>query len=297
MLLGLVIPIDSSGSSDLSSIGSYDGNGTKLAGCACPHCRSSVEFPESMGTPMIYCSECHRSFHRASPREDEYQSWGLCRGCLLYGEIQDFSRDIKFYSNGKHYKTERWTTTSCCQQCAQKALYPWRMKMRRSRARFPELNIWDEAYQISQANRILKKRMKKRHIRRSDWNEIRKAETTYESYLLTTQANSPDLNYCLYLARSMRKDVDGAEAAIQDVLRECGNYQPAIGALEWLMEQKLNDLCMDRPRLEHLEGRYQMLLGNCLGRIAPPRERQTIDRKKEVVRGRNRPSFLSLLRR
>ncbi len=82
----------------------------------------------------------------------------------------------------------------------------------------------------------------------------------------------------------MRSYFVGAESGIKAVLAECGNFQPAIGALEKLIDQRMkgeNDDDDDVVRL--LDAKYKLLLTNCLGKMLPPEKLKKLGIRKEVI--------------
>jgi hypothetical protein len=127
------------------------------------------------------------------------------------------------------------------------------------------------------------KMSQKKKIGKGGEKMIREAEETYECYL-KARRYSPDLNYSLYRARALRSYFVGAESAIKAVLAECGNFQPAIGALEKLIDQRMkgeNDDDDDVVRL--LDDEYKLLLTNCLGKMLPPEKLRNLGIRKEVI--------------
>jgi hypothetical protein len=142
----------------------------------------------------------------------------------------------------------------------------------------------EPGYDVSHANGIVKKGLGTKRIRDRGTELIMEAEEIYETQL-KLRKYSPDLLYSLYRARVLRGDFTGAESAIDAVLLECGNYQPAIGAIERLMEQYLKD--DGDSVLQLLDSKYQLLMTNCLGRTLPPRKLRPLRKKVEVTYQRN----------
>jgi hypothetical protein len=263
----------------------YD-QGVKMTVQKCPYCSADIKFPVTMTTPFTYCCGCRRASAQGTQyTHDNYSiswPWRTCPYCGFYSEVKDFERFVTFYSGGGDApkvldRVERWSVPSCCRRCAKKALYPGIFSfLAPSRLGLKGL----PAYDISHANGIVKKWLSTKKIGIRGQKMIMEAEEIYETQLKLGKY-SPDLHYSLYRARVLRGDFAGAGYAIDAVLQECGNYQPAIGALERLMEQYLKE--DDDSVVQVLDGKYQLLMRNCLGRTLSPQSFLAGLRKKVEV--------------
>ena len=268
----------------------YKGNRCTVQ--TCPHCSWQIKFPETMDTPFMYCCNCHRSAARLSRYQKLYKDWGNCPFCGFYSEIRDFKRKVEVYSGGEAKRLERieeWTVHGC-RRCAKQKLVP---SMARILVPFDDSFLGDkhcEEYDISHANGMVEKLQHTKQMRQRGQRIIMEAEQIYEKYL-SIRRYSPDLHYSLYRARKLRNDFVGAESAIQAVLRDCGNYHPAIDALQKLMDQRLkNENTDDAAVLQALDAKYHLLLANCLDNIdgsSPPKLQQATMKRKVVWKAKN----------
>ena len=267
-------------------------NGILLNVYPCPFCHWETKFPETMTTPFIYCNncDCNNCGNHSSTRCQLYQNggsvpqtWGICRGCGFYAEIKDFAREERIGDgDGGLDRIEEWSVSSCCRRCAKQEIFEqfWFG----GSENIAELRTNKEAYEISHANGIISKQELKKKIGKSGENALREAEKAYES-ALQSRKYSPYLKYGVFRARFLRNDFVGAEAAIEDILKDCGNFQPAIGALEKLIEQRMKmESEDDAIKIKVLDTQFQLLMRNCLGLVVSPKKLQKIRRNWVRVR-------------
>jgi hypothetical protein len=260
-------------------------NDKQLTVQACFHCSSEIRFPKTMRTAFVYCSSCRRTCARCKQHQRDYHDWSTCPFCGFYSQLKDFKKEVRFMTGGENsqvYKVEEWTVYGCCRGCAKKKLVTSIFGL--SGLSYSFLGTYpDQAYHICHANKSIMKMSHKKKIGKGGEKLIREAEETYERYL-KVRRYSPDMNYSLYRARALRNYFLGAESAIKAVLAECGNFQPAIGALEKLIDQRTkgeNDDDDDVVRL--LDAEYQLLLTNCLGKMLPLEKLKHLGIGKKVI--------------
>ena len=224
----------------------------------CPYCDATIEYPKTMTkTPFIYCCSCERTCLRdilsdgASKMIESLVKWHICPYCKVFGEIKSFEREKRVYvHNGTHSdpgiayldRIEEWRVNNCCCRCAKYVLYHDISKHQRQPVRGQSC----EGYQISHALRTFQKWNDPKYIGNRRRGHVLKEQVerpihTYGRFLPGRKL-PPELHYAVARSCLLRRDLDGAEAAINTLLRtSCANFMPAVDVLEELLELRLKE--------------------------------------------------------